>query len=77
MSEKETDKKMERDNYFDNYKAFLIILVVVGHFINPLTESVPWTEYVRKAIFIFHMPAFIFISGYFFKTGITTYHFVC
>lgn len=56
---------MERDNSFDNYKAFLIILVVVGHFLNPLTESVPWTEYVRKAIFMFHMPAFIFISGYF------------
>ena len=56
---------MERDYHFDNYKAFLILLVVIGHFIYPLKETVVWTGYLRKAIFLFHMPAFVFISGYF------------
>lgn len=56
---------MERDYQFDNYKAFLIILVVVGHFLFPLQEALPWTTLLRKLIFSFHMPAFIFISGYF------------
>lgn len=58
---------MERDYHFDNYKAFLILLVVIGHFIYPLQEAVSWTQYLRKAIFLFHMPAFVFISGYFAK----------
>lgn len=58
---------MERDYHFDNYKAFLILLVVGAHFIYPLQESVTWTEYLRKAIFLFHMPAFVFISGHFAK----------
>lgn len=58
---------MERDYHFDNYKAFLILLVVIGHFIYPLQEAVSWTQYLRKAIFLFHMPAFVFISGHFAK----------
>ena len=29
----------ERDYLFDNYKAFLIILVVIGHFIQPCYKN--------------------------------------
>lgn len=58
---------MERDSYFDNYKAFLIILVVVGHFLEPIARFSFTANFLRKSIYIFHMGAFIFISGYFSK----------
>lgn len=56
-----------RDYLFDNYKVLLIFLVVVGHFAGP---SVPDNEFLRILkwfIVSFHMPAFIFVSGYFGK----------
>lgn len=56
-----------RDYLFDNYKVLLIFLVVVGHFVGP---SVPDNEFLRILkwfIVSFHMPAFIFVSGYFGK----------
>ncbi len=40
-------------------KAFCIILMVVGH-----SETFPW---LRRFIYLFHMPAFFFISGLLFK----------
>ena len=49
--------------YIDNLKAFLIILVVVGHCIQnflPGYESNPLYNF----IYSFHMPLFIFVSGY-------------
>lgn len=54
---------------FDNLKAFLIILVVLGHF---LEESIVYLdEYKRIVLFIysFHMPLFIMISGHFHKNN--------
>ena len=57
---------MIRDLKFDNLRGLAIILVVLGHFIascyNYLTFDV-----IRTAVFLFHMPLFIFISGYFSK----------
>jgi len=52
-----------RDNRFDNLKAFLMLTVVLCH----LFELFPGTLKYRIYIFIyaFHMPLFIFISGYF------------
>lgn len=50
--------------YFDNAKAMLIFLVVFGHFIvqrGEVGEGLYWL------IYSFHMPAFIFIAGYFTK----------
>ena len=57
----------ERDYLFDNYKAILIILVVVGHFIEVASEDNVGMQMLKWMIFSFHMPAFIFISGYFSK----------
>lgn len=57
----------ERDCYFDNYKAILIILVVIAHFIGPVSKRFGLVECIYKFIFLFHMPAFIFICGYFAK----------
>ena len=59
-------------NYFlDNYKALLIILVVIGHFIEPCYSNTPFLMILKWIIFSFHMPAFIFISGYFSKKTMT------
>lgn len=53
----------ERDYIFDNLKALLIILVVFGHVI----EYFNIFSKIKGVIYIFHMPFFIFISGYFSK----------
>ncbi|MGN1266628.1 MAG: acyltransferase family protein [Dorea sp.] len=62
------DNKIEtRDYLFDNYKTLLIFLVVVGHFIEPCYDNTTVLSALKWMISSFHMPAFIFISGYFSK----------
>ena len=56
-----------RDYLFDNYKVFLIFLVVTGHFIGPSVSDNTFLLLLKWVIVSFHMPAFIFISGYFAK----------
>ena len=60
-------KNDSREYLFDNYKVLLILLVVIGHFIDPCCEQNPYLYELKWAIVAFHMPAFIFISGYFSK----------
>lgn len=60
----------ERDYLFDNYKALLVFLVVVGHFIEPCYKNNDFLFFLKWLIVSFHMPAFIFISGYFSKKEI-------
>lgn len=55
----------QRDYLFDNYKVFLIILVVIGHFIEQSYDNNTFLYTLKWLIVSFHMPAFIFISGYF------------
>ena len=52
----------------DRYKGFLIFLVVLGHFLLPIKDS-GMALFSRSfyGIYSFHMPAFIFLSGYFFQ----------
>jgi fucose 4-O-acetylase-like acetyltransferase len=57
----------KRSKYFDNAKFVLIFLVVFGHLISPLKEQDGILFTLYTVIFLFHMPAFIFISGYFAK----------
>lgn len=57
----------KREYLFDNYKVLLIILVVIGHFIEPCYDQNPFLYELKWGIVAFHMPAFIFISGYFSK----------
>lgn len=56
-----------RDFSFDNIRAVLIFLVIFGHALEyfRLTDQV--AEFVYVFIYFFHMPVFIFISGYFSK----------
>lgn len=60
-------KQQGRDYLFDNYKALLVLLVVVGHFIELSYKNNEFLYHLKWFIVSFHMPAFIFISGYFSK----------
>lgn len=52
---------------FDNLKYLLIVLVVFGHILEKCPFSYyPWHAFLN-IIWSFHMPLFIFISGYFSK----------
>lgn len=55
--------KNNRDYRFDNIKALLIILVVFAHLIEKNKALQP----VYMFIYSFHMPLFLFITGYFAK----------
>lgn len=56
-----------RDPYYDNAKLLAVVLVVCGHFWEPLIEQSGQRH--LKALYLlvyaFHMPAFILISGFF------------
>ena len=56
----------ERDDYADFLKYILISLVVLGHFISLYQDSRGMGG-VFNCIYSFHMPLFVFISGYFSK----------
>ena len=53
----------ERIYRYDNVKAFLIFLVVVGHMTSDYVSDSMLVRQVTLWIYMFHMPAFIFISG--------------
>ena len=62
-----TTQTNPRDRSFDNIRAVLIFLVIFGHALEyfRLTDHV--AEFIYVFIYFFHMPVFIFISGYFSK----------
>lgn len=55
-----------RNPKFDNAKAILMFFVVLAHFIEPL-RKIDEYKTLYKFVYLFHMPVFIFISGYFAK----------
>lgn len=55
-----------RNERVDNLKGILMVLVVFGHLLELIMDQ-GWTKYVYELIYSFHMPFFIFISGYFYK----------
>ena len=54
--------------YWDNMKGFLIILVVFAHFLYQFQSGRFLADALVDFIYLFHMPAFIFVSGYFGKS---------
>jgi len=52
---------------FDNMRAVLIILVVWGHLLTSLIFRNDVIKTIYYFIFFFHMPAMVFISGFFSK----------
>ena len=61
----------QRMPYWDNLKGLLIFLVVLGHYFWQYREYSGMLGMVL-AIYVFHMPAFVFISGYFSKSEKST-----
>lgn len=57
----------ERNYLFDNLKFLLIVLVVFGHSLEEISLAQDYAI-IRAWIYSFHMPAFVFISGYFSKS---------
>ncbi|WP_202805887.1 acyltransferase family protein [Actinopolymorpha alba] len=53
-----------RDPFYDNAKFLAIVLVVAGHAIEALRD-VPSARAVYLFLYMFHMPVFIVIAGYF------------
>ncbi|GEM01022.1 Fucose 4-O-acetylase [Halolactibacillus halophilus] len=58
---------MKRDYFFDNARVLLIFLVVFGHVIQPSTGDSQLVMALYQTIYLFHMPAMIFVSGFFAK----------
>ncbi|MBE5929259.1 MAG: hypothetical protein E7267_07860 [Lachnospiraceae bacterium] len=73
----------EKDCWFDNAKAFLIISVILGHFLSTVmsfasfeTTFPKWVYVIYKTIYIFHMPVFMAISGRFSKRRVDSNDYV-
>lgn len=62
--------KKQRIYLFDNLKAILILLVVMGHMIDLGSYQSDFIRFIYFFIYYFHMPLFIFIVGYFSKNTI-------
>lgn len=54
-----------REPFWDVLKGILIYLVVLGHFVQYGTTGDFWQHPLFRGIYIFHMPLFILVSGYF------------
>lgn len=58
---------MTRNSYFDNLKSLLIFSVVIGHLLPSFKGDIDFLETSYLFIYLFHMPLFVLISGYFSK----------
>lgn len=54
-----------RSHYWDNIKGILILLVVFAHLLYQLQGASSGISATVDYIYLFHMPAFAFVSGYF------------
>ena len=55
-----------RDSRIDSIKYFSILLVIIGHvFSRDSFSTIPACRIIWRWIYIFHMPLFVFLSGYF------------
>ena len=59
-----------RNFKYDNLKALLIFLVVFGHLLEPLAKTNAMARLIYIFIYIFHMPAFIYIMGKFVRPNL-------
>ena len=64
----EIDLKV-RSAYFDNIKGIMIFFVVFCHCVRLLSrsEETGLLNYLIQVVYSFHMPVFVFVSGYFTK----------
>lgn len=65
-----------RDVRFDNLKGILIFLVVFAHALNKFQDSsMLVSQCIEAVIYSFHMPALVFIAGYFSKDALKSPHY--
>lgn len=57
----------KRDYYFDTLKGFLIIAVIIGNTLELAEPQNVDIHYFILFLYMFHMPLFTFVSGYFSK----------
>lgn len=57
----------KRDYFFDTLKGFLIIAVIVGNTLELASPTNVNVHYFILFLYMFHMPVFTFVSGYFSK----------
>ena len=60
--------KEERSSYWDNIKGILMLFVVFAHILYKLQDKFSVIDSTVDYIYMFHMPAFVFVSGYFGKS---------
>ena len=59
---------VKRDKRIDSVKFWLIVLVIMGHVLMANGFSnIEACDVLKKWIYMFHMPLFVFLSGYFSK----------
>ena len=58
---------MQRNAKFDNVKFFLICCVVFGHIANRFADNSYAVACIQFWVYLFHMPAFVYIAGLFSK----------
>ncbi|MBK2404673.1 acyltransferase [Erysipelothrix sp. strain 2 (EsS2-7-Brazil)] len=54
----------QRYLWIDNFKGILILMVVFGHGLEFLRHDLKSLQFIYNLIYMVHMPAFVFISGY-------------
>lgn len=57
-----------RSDHWDNVKGVLILLVVFGHVLMEQTAGGETAKQTVRCVYMFHMPAFVFVSGFFGKS---------
>lgn len=57
------DHRSNRDPWLDNARFILIFLVILGHCLEPLLGQSHWFNSTYRFLYLFHMPAFAFLSG--------------
>lgn len=56
-------RQPERYPALDHARFVLIALVVIGHLLEQLADAGPFTAALYRWIYLFHMPAFVLVSG--------------
>lgn len=62
------EQTKQRIPYWDNIKGILMVLTVFAHILYQLQQGSYIINSVVDYIYMFHMPAFVFVSGYFGKS---------
>jgi len=64
-------RQPERYPAIDHARFVLIALVVIGHLMEQLADSGPFAAALYRWIYLFHMPAFVLVSGAVSKADLT------